>query len=204
MASRPPAAPIPAQKRALRQQMRARREALSPTERAAAAAAATERLLALPELARARVVSAYFPTRGELDVLAAVRLGGRRAVFPRVGKASPRLRFCAVAPETRLVPGAYGILEPGPEVPEVALEEIDVFLVPGLAFDACARRLGYGGGYYDEVAARLRAAGRGFLVGVGFDFQIVEDCPAVDGDVALDCIVTDARVMRCAPDGSSS
>ena len=59
------------------------------------------------------------------------------------------------------------------------------------------RRLGYGGGYYDELAQRLRAHGRGFLVGLGYDFQLVERCPTGDGDVALDCIVTDARVVRC-------
>jgi 5-formyltetrahydrofolate cyclo-ligase len=70
-------------------------------------------------------------------------------------------------------------------------------ILPGLAFDRDGRRLGYGGGYYDEAVGRLRAAGRGFLVALGYDFQLVERCPAGDGDVTVDCVVTDAQVVRC-------
>jgi 5-formyltetrahydrofolate cyclo-ligase len=47
------------------------------------------------------------------------------------------------------------------------------------------------------VAARLRAAGKGFLLGVGFDFQLIETCPAGPRDVPIDCVVTEARVVRC-------
>ena len=74
-----------------------------------------------------------------------------------------------------------------------------MLLVPGLAFDGQGRRLGYGGGYYDETVRRLRGrgTGRGFLVGVGFDFQLIDHCPAGEGDVTIDCVVTDARVVRC-------
>jgi 5-formyltetrahydrofolate cyclo-ligase len=97
----------------------------------------------------------------------------------------------------QLTPGAFGILEPPAGCREVPVEEIEVLLVPGLAFDPAGRRLGYGGGYYDEVAARLRAAGKGFLLGVGFDFQLIETCPAGPADVAIDCVVTEARVVRC-------
>ena len=97
------------------------------------------------------------------------------------------------------MPGPFGILEPDRGAPEVPLERIDLFLVPGLAFDGQGHRLGFGGGYYDEIGALLRAAGRGLMIGLGFDFQLVESCPAGEGDVSLDCLVTDARVVRCRP-----
>ena len=103
---------------------------------------------------------------------------GGTVVYPRVTAERPRLRFHRILDDGELELGAFGILEPSPSSPEVRIEALDVVLVPGLAFDLEGRRLGYGGGYYDEVAALLRAAGRGFLVGVGFDFQIVERCPA--------------------------
>ena len=66
--------------------------------------------------------------------------------------------------------------------------------MPGLAFDAEGRRLGFGGGYYDGV---FGASGkRPALIGLCYDFQIVARCPAGDGDVPVDVVVTDARVLR--------
>lgn len=117
----------------------------------------------------------------------------------------PRLRFHEVDPgdETALAPGPYGLREPVPSALEIAVENIDVMLLPGLAFDRAGRRLGYGGGYYDEAAGKLRAAGRGFLVGVAYDFQLVDRCPAGEADVGVDCVVTDRQVVRCAPAQSS-
>jgi 5-formyltetrahydrofolate cyclo-ligase len=191
------------QKRALRHLMRTRRERLDAAERVRASRAAAQLLAALPEFQAARVFSAFVPTRGEVDLseaIAARTASGAQLALPRVFPDPPRLRFFAVTPETPLSPGTYGILEPPTDAPEVSAEELDVLLVPGLAFDLSLRRLGYGGGYYDETARRLRGAalnpGRGFLVGVGFDFQLIPNCPAGEADVAIDCVVTDARVVR--------
>jgi 5-formyltetrahydrofolate cyclo-ligase len=191
------------QKRALRHLMRTRRERLDAAERVRASRAAAQLLAALPEFQAARVFSAFVPTRGEVDLSEAIvarTTSGAQLALPRVFPDPPRLRFFAVTPETPLQPGTFGILEPPVGAPEVSAEELDVLLVPGLAFDLSLRRLGYGGGYYDETARRLRGAalnpGRGFLVGVGFDFQLIPNCPAGEADVAIDCVVTDARVVR--------
>ena len=188
--------------------MRATRAGLDQATHARASQAAADLLATVPELAAARLFAAFAPAKGEIDVAAAIArklAGGATVAYPRVvADASPRLRFHALSPPGagggnlhQLRPGAFGILEPPAECREVLVEEIEVMLVPGLAFDPTGRRLGYGGGYYDEVAARLRAAGRGFLLGIGFDFQLLETCPAGPGDVTIDCVVTDARVVRC-------
>jgi 5-formyltetrahydrofolate cyclo-ligase len=187
------------EKRALRLTMRAARDRLTGVDRGRMGRAAGEALLALPELIRARVISAYVPTRGELDisfVVALRALHGATVVYPRVSAERPRLRFHAVTAETPMSAGAFGILEPPADAPEVAPEAIDLMIVPGLAFDADGRRLGYGGGYYDELAVRLRGNGRGFLVGIGYDFQLIDRCPSGEEDAALDCIVTDTRLIR--------
>jgi 5-formyltetrahydrofolate cyclo-ligase len=113
------------------------------------------------------------------------------------------LRFHRAEAGAPLSSGPWGLLEPDAAWPEVPVEGIDVMIVPGLAFDAEGWRLGYGKGHYDEVAARARAAGRGLLIGLGYDFQVVERCPAHDGDVALDLIVTDRRVLRPPAGGAS-
>ena len=71
--------------------------------------------------------------------------------------------------------------------------------MPGLAFDAEGRRLGFGGGYYDGTFGAFGGPGkRPALIGLCYDFQIVARCPAGDGDVPVDLVVTDARVLRPA------
>ncbi|HEY0705415.1 MAG TPA: 5-formyltetrahydrofolate cyclo-ligase [Polyangia bacterium] len=187
-------------KRALRRVVRSARDRLTPEERALASRAVCDRICQLPELASASTIAAFAAARGEIDIsgVAAHLQTGVRLVYPRVtANASPRLKFHVVLHPAELRPGAFGILEPLAEAAEVAVEDIDVVLAPGLAFDPTGRRLGYGGGYYDEVAARLRGTGRGCLVGVGFDFQVMDTIPAGPGDIDVDCIATDVRLIRC-------
>ena len=193
------------EKRALRRAMTGRREELSAEQRAQSAQAATDRFLELPEVTAARVVAAFVSTRSEIDTSRAVeglRRRGVTVVLPRVSAEllPPRLRFHKVEGPSELVFGIFGLLEPGPGCPEIAPHDIDVFMVPGLAFDARGGRVGYGGGYYDELMAYVRAhpdGPSGFFVGFGYDFQLTESCPTGEWDVPIDCIVTDTRVIRC-------
>jgi 5-formyltetrahydrofolate cyclo-ligase len=188
-----------AEKRTLRLAMRERRKAMPAAERARCSHEATARLLALPELAGTATVAGFSALSEEIDpaaALAELRRRGAVVALPRVHSAAPRLRFHLAADAIDLRPGPFGILEPDPQAPQIAAEAIDVFLVPGIAFDPHGRRLGFGGGYYDELAPAVRRGGRGLLIGVGFDFQLVELCPASETDAILDGVVTDARVVR--------
>jgi 5-formyltetrahydrofolate cyclo-ligase len=195
-----PAPTLVEEKRVLRRAMSDRRAALAPEERADRSRQAARRLVELPELAGARAVAGFVAIRSEIDPAEALAEVGRRGgtvVYPRVSAGQPRLRFHWVARPDDLRPGAYGILEPEDSCPEVPPQELDVILLPGLAFDAAGRRLGYGGGYYDEVGGLVRREGKALLVGLGFDFQVVDRCPAGDGDVTIDGVVTDAQMVRC-------
>src|SRR5262245_32375199 len=154
------------EKRALRLAMSERRDALPADERRARSQDAATRLLALPEVARALgrgaggIVAGYVAFRNEIDpapALEAARARGAVVALPRVAQgATPRLRFHRADPGASLVPGPWGLLEPDASAPEVPPEQLDVVLVPGLAFDGQARRLGYGKGHYDEVVHPLR------------------------------------------------
>jgi len=196
------------QKRALRREMSAARAALPENERTARSEAASARLLALPELAAAgaRTLAGYVAVKGEIDpapALAAVAAAGAAVALPRVAPEAPRLRFHR-ADAGPLAPGRFGISEPAAAAPEIALDELDVVIVPGLAFDGEGRRLGFGGGYYDGVFGKFGSSAaassgpgkRPALIGLCYDFQIVARCPAGDGDVPVDLVVTDARVLR--------
>jgi 5-formyltetrahydrofolate cyclo-ligase len=187
--------------------MSAARTSLPGRECSARSESACARLLALPELAGfggagPKAVAGYVAARGEIDpasVLLAAAAAGATVVLPRVADDAPRLRFHR-ADAGPLVPGRFGLREPAATAPEIARDELDVVIVPGLAFDAEGRRLGFGGGYYDGIFGNLGSVGaagkRPALIGLCYDFQIVAQCPAGDGDVPVDVVVTDARVLR--------
>ena len=177
-----------------------RRAALSVEDRRARSAAATARLLALPELGApaGRTIAGYVAAKGEIDpagALARLAAGGAAVALPRVSATAPRLRFHRIDGGP-LTPGPFGLLEPPATAPEVAAEVLDVVIVPGLAFDTAGRRLGFGGGYYDGAFADRRGPGHAPRIGLAYDFQIVERCPADDADVGVDLVVTEARVLR--------
>jgi 5-formyltetrahydrofolate cyclo-ligase len=189
-------------KRALRREMGERREALTEEERRDRSAAAVARLLALPELAElaGRLVAGYVAVKGEIDpaaALAAAESGGAGIALPRVSLALPTLRFHRVGPGVGMVrSGRFGLVEPEETAPKVAPRELAVMIVPGMAFDADGRRLGFGGGYYDGVLAGARASGRTAIVGLAYEFQIVDLVPAGEADMPVDFVVTDERVLR--------
>jgi 5-formyltetrahydrofolate cyclo-ligase len=193
------------EKRALRRAMAEQRDTLPAESRVEMAAQAAERFLELPEVRSARTVAGFVSTRSEIDtepLLQALRQRGVDVVLPRVstGLIPPRLRFHRVEKKDDLVFGIFGLLEPSLDSPEVAAHAIDVFMVPGLAFDDRGARVGYGGGYYDELAAYVRAhpdATAARFIGFAFDFQLVDRCPSGEWDVPLDCIVTNERVVHC-------
>lgn len=192
-------------KQALRADLRGRRQALDPATRAERSRAACARLRALSEFERAGTVAGFvaLADRGEIDpggALDEVWRRGGSVVLPRVTATAPRLRFHSVERGAALRPGGFGLREPDAGWPEVAAGDVDVFVVPGLAFDAGGGRLGYGRGYYDEIARTVRRSGRPgrpLLVGFGYDFQVVDRVPVGPDDAPVDCVVTDARTMRC-------
>jgi 5-formyltetrahydrofolate cyclo-ligase len=193
------------EKRALRRAMAEQRDALSAAQRASLTARAAALFLELSEVRLARTVAGFVSTRSEIDtapLLGLLRQRGIDIVLPRVstGLIPPRLRFHRAEDRSELVFGIFGLLEPRPDAPEVAAHEIDLFMVPGLAFDRLGTRVGYGGGYYDELAAYVRAhpeATNARFVGYGFDFQLLDACPTGEWDVPLDSVVTDERIVRC-------
>ena len=195
-----PSADLLEQKRALRGEMRARREALSADERRARAEAACARLLGLPEVGflGGKVVAGYVAVRGEIDpagALAGLAVRGATIVLPRVVRTGGKLDFLRVDPGAELRPGAYGIPEPSSTLLHVVPAALDIVNLPGLAFDAAGRRVGSGGGYYDHTFTTARP-GTQRLIGLCYDFQLVERCPAEAHDLPVDIVVTESRVLK--------
>jgi 5-formyltetrahydrofolate cyclo-ligase len=90
--------------------------------------------------------------------------------------------------------GHYGILEPQfDESRIIKPQDIDVIIIPGLAFDFQKNRLGYGGGYYDRYIKDVRKDCN--KIAVCFDFQVVDGIPAEIHDERVDMLVTDKRII---------
>ncbi len=87
--------------------------------------------------------------------------------------------------------GAYGIYEPKAVSP-VDISEIEVVIVPGIAFTKSGDRLGFGKGYYD----RLLSDFKGVKIGVCYDFQIIDNIPVSPHDVSMDLIITESRIYN--------
>ena len=134
-----------------------------------------------------RTIAVYAALPGEVDLSEFVARHPERCwVYPRVD--GDELTFHAVGvPATELTAGAFGIREPVIELVATAVELVDAFLCPGLAFDDNGGRLGRGRGFYDRVLSRVRP---GVLkVGVCFALQIVPDTFSESHDVRMDAII---------------
>ena len=101
-----------------------------------------------------------------------------------------------MAPADFLVPGRFGIAEPPPGSWLTELPELDLILVPGVAFDRQGGRIGWGRAFYDRLLQAL--PGRPVRVGVCYPFQIVADSlPLEPGDEPMDWLLTPQGYFRC-------
>lgn len=90
--------------------------------------------------------------------------------------------------------GAYNIREPKPECsPAINIKDLDVVIVPAVAYDKNCYRLGYGGGFYDRFLENLRKDA--VTIGIAFDLQIFDEVPKEAHDAQLDYIVTESRIL---------
>ncbi len=180
-------------KRTLRQQLLARRRALAAAEREAASSAIQRTLVDSPAFAAARVVALYAAIHNEVEteaVFLAALSRGKEVLFPAVS--GDHLVFHRVTGPAELHPATFGIPEPLAACPQRDPREADLLVIPAVAFDLAGQRLGYGKGYYDRTLHLLEGSGR--LVGVAFDFQLVDAIAGEPHDVRVDVIITDKRV----------
>jgi 5-formyltetrahydrofolate cyclo-ligase len=176
----------------LRRRMRARLAGMTPAERAAAGERIAERVWSLPQVAAARTLLLYAALPEEVPTAEIAREARRRGLVVTYPRCLPETREMAlhrIGVDEELVAGSYGLLEPREECPLLATEEIDVALVPGLAWDRAGHRLGRGAGYYDRLFARSRW--RGARIGLFFALQEAEAVPADAWDRRLDAVVTE-------------
>jgi 5-formyltetrahydrofolate cyclo-ligase len=203
-ASAPSHFPFPiTTKSEIRKQVLAQRDALDAGARAQLGPRITERLLQLDAYRGARCILAYVSFGSEFDTaafIAGLIGGGKTLVLPKVDRENRVLKLYGVRdPERELAPGTWGIREPRADLcREVAPADVQMVLVPGVAFTPRCERLGYGGGYYDGLINAFDR--RPALVAAAFSLQIVPELPFTERDQKVDVVVTEdavfARVLK--------
>lgn len=179
-------------KHTIRKRVLNQRDELSLNEIASFSEQIGARFLATTAFSAAMTLVLYSAIRSEVatvGIFAAALQAGKRVLYPRtVGET---LEFVAVTDLDSLVAGRFGICEPlcGPVVP---LAQIDLIVLPGVAFDQSGIRLGYGLGCYDRT---LTEQSMPTLVGLAYDFQVISSLPRERHDVPVDFIVTERRVL---------
>jgi 5-formyltetrahydrofolate cyclo-ligase len=141
----------------------------------------------------ARTVLFYIPARAEPDLtplLAKAFSEGKTVALPCFVSKQNNYEARRIEDLKRdLVPGQFSILEPRLGCPVVALNQLDLALVPGVGFDLSGCRLGRGKGYYDRLLAQVP----GHKCGIAFEWQIVKEIPWEPHDIRLNSILTPTR-----------
>ena len=115
---------------------------------------------------------------------------GKRVVVPVTDPRTKRLQVSEVHnPSADLAPRHFGVWEPRPGARRpVPLREVDLVLVPGLAFDRRGHRLGHGHGYFDRFLAKVSDTTT--TIGLAFRFQLLDRLPTTPHDYAVRQVLT--------------
>ncbi len=197
-----------AMKQALRQSIIAARQNLAAADRVAFSRAITARLITLKAYQSASTVLGYMSFGAEFESAAWVQQAlqdGKQVLLPKVNGATKQLELFQVA-DLRLdvTPGKWDIPEPLPERCRKIdrLECVDFILLPGVAFARDGSRLGYGGGFYDKLLARIDLGVKSrprypALVAPAFSMQVVESIPQEETDRKVEWLLTENEVIVC-------
>ena len=180
---------ITAEKARLRRQALDWLATLSSQARIAGDEALFRRFLALPQIESARTVLLYHGMDTEPDtvrLLSPLWDIGKQVCLPRCLPGN-QMEARLVQRASTLVRHPYGMLEPGPDCPLIPPDQIDLVLVPGLAFDRSGGRLGRGGGYYD----RWLAGFSGITAALCRDGLLMESIPRLPHDLGVNLVVTE-------------
>jgi len=181
-------------KKAFRDFIRAQLEKISPAVRAVESIELCNRLKA--QIPSAHTILFFAPLEDELDIWPVLEqsmaLGTNCALpFFDVEKKTYGARLLNTL-ATDIVIGKFGVREPAATCEEIPLEQFDLVLVPGMAFDLQGNRLGRGKGFYDQILTTAS----GIKCGIAYDFQLQEKIPTQPHDAKVNFILTPARSVR--------
>ncbi|MEW6259614.1 MAG: 5-formyltetrahydrofolate cyclo-ligase [Thermodesulfobacteriota bacterium] len=189
---------IKQQKLKIRQDKMHLLEAMPEAEVQARSRSITGKLYEFANFFEAQVVLLFIDRKYDIDMVPVMQhciQNSKTVLLPVFDPPKHKARLFRVSnPRRELIKGLSGMIEPNPaKCKEIALDHVDVAILPGLAFDEKGGRLGYGEGRYDRLIARLPITTR--KVAVAFEDKIVAHVPMESHDRYVDIILTDKRTI---------
>lgn len=132
-----------------------------------------------------KIVCTYIHTDSEVDITNDL-IGYKQLITSYL--VSSDIELCLY--KEPFIKNALNILEP--ENP-IKIKEVDVFLVPGVAFTASGKRLGRGGGYYDKLLSKYPDT---LKIGITFNERIMQDLPTESHDISMDYVFTNDKYYK--------
>lgn len=170
-----------------------KRKEMARRDRTSDHALILQNLLQRPEYIQAGLVCSYLSLPDEVDttMLLSCSFGSKRIVVPKVGP-DGTLQLFSITALDQVLPGAYGIPEPISGMKEVLSQSVDVFIIPGVAFDRCGGRIGFGYGYYDAMLSGIHVP----KIGLAYSWQLVPDTFMQTHDIRVNLIITEKEVIE--------
>ncbi len=174
-----------------------KRAALAPEVKAMRDERICRNILSSAAYRYADIVLMFYPMKGEVDIfpiMEAALASGKRVAFPRCKAEDRSMIFHFVTSKADFEEGAYGIMEPKPELPafktEMTEKENVLCLVPAIVYDRKGYRVGYGGGYYDRFFGKTRPAS----IGIVYEEFILKNVPHGRYDITVDVVVSERGI----------
>ena len=188
-------------KKELRKHMREQRHGLPQTIHQMSSKKLALRLKRMAAYKKAKNIAFYLPSDGEISLQFLIDLTwlSHKKCYLPVIKSKNKMEFARFSRGDKLVCNKYNIREPQKKSVRIPVKNLDLILLPLVAFDSKCHRLGMGGGYYDRILHFKRKFNRRnkhmkpILIGVAYDFQRCETIPTERWDIAVNHIVTDQK-----------
>ena len=184
---------IKLEKDSIRNSVGKKRSALSDVEVRQKSLLISDNLYSLEAFKLSKSIALYSPILNEVrteSIFNKAIQSEKEVYFPRVNGSS--LDFHRIDKLEQLKTGKYGVLEPQAHLYKANTEDIDLYVIPAIAFDKYGNRLGYGKGYYDRALANISDSRK---VGLSCDLQILDSVPFDENDRKVGIIVTELGVF---------
>ncbi|HYY71418.1 MAG TPA: 5-formyltetrahydrofolate cyclo-ligase [Nitrososphaeraceae archaeon] len=155
------------------------------------------RVIATKEYQSSKSIGAYYPIGSEVKTFEIIKhsIDNKKDIgLPRVLD-STNIEFFKIIEDSfekiKFTKGKYGIFEN--TMSNTRIDQMDLLIIPGIAFDLQGNRLGYGKGYYDRLLSSRKAK---YIIGLAYEDQLINEIPNNDHDIPVNIIITEKRTIR--------
>jgi 5-formyltetrahydrofolate cyclo-ligase len=180
----------------IRQEILRIRNSLTQNEIVTCSNIISKRVISTKEFKKSLSIGIYFPIGSEVNTFEIIKhsLSTKKTIgLPRIIDAN-RIVFFKIIENSfeviKMTKGKYGILENSTS--DSIIEEMDLLIVPGIAFDLQGNRIGYGKGYYDRFLSKGKAS---YIIGLAFEKQIINKIPKTENDIPVNALFTEKRII---------